>query len=99
MSIESFTPIANQVRDMELKLFNFKDTKSSVEAMLAIVKDTKPQRWQVIHPAVINSAVELDHKMYESLLTCHITVLDFDIKGLESKLTTIHAALNDCLGE
>ncbi len=99
MSNESITPIGDRVRKLELMLSTLKDNKSSVEGMLAIVKDSKPQRWPVVHPAIVDCTVELDHKMYESLLTCHLTVLDFDIKALESKLTTIYAALNDCLGE
>ncbi|QQM14122.1 hypothetical protein pVco14_072 [Vibrio phage pVco-14] len=99
MANESKTPIADQVRKMELELNNFKRDLNDLIAIRNEVAQTDAQRYPVVHPVTSMSNLMVDKTDYLVLLGAHMNVLNADIAELESKLTTVYAAVNNCLGD
>ncbi|QMV29734.1 hypothetical protein [Vibrio phage vB_VnaS-AQKL99] len=99
MANESKTPIADQVRKMELELDSFKRDLNDLIATRNAVADSDSARYPVAHPVSHMSNLWVYKTDYLVLLGAHMNVLNADIAELESKLTTVYAALNNCLGE
>ncbi|CAM0075324.1 hypothetical protein VPHK251G3_0074 [Vibrio phage K251 g3] len=98
---ESKTPIADKVRKLELELNAAKETRETAEEYLeAISADDYPQdRFPVNHPMLHVPNMWVDRVSYIGLLKAHIKFLNEEMGNLESKLTTVYAALNDCLSD
>lgn len=99
METQSKTPIADQVRKMELDLFNFKRDLNDLIATRNAAADSDAERYPVAHPVAHMSNMTVYKTDYLVLLGAHMNVLNADIAELESKLTTVYAALNNCLGD
>lgn len=99
MANQSKTPISDQVRKMELELNSFKRDLDDLIATRNAVADSDAQRYPVAHPVAHMSNLMVGKTDYLVLLGAHMNVLNEDIAELESKLTTVYAAVNNCLGD
>ncbi|ANO57462.1 hypothetical protein [Vibrio phage vB_VhaS-tm] len=99
MANESKTPISDQVRKMEIELNGYKRDLDDLIATRNAVAHSDAQRYPVAHPVAHMSNLMLGKTDYLALLRAHMNVLNADIAELESKLTTVYAAVNNCLGD
>lgn len=93
---DSRTPIADSIRKLELQLVQMRSDMEHAEALHSVVSEGEDMRYPVVHPA-LHSNYHLNKNNYLALLQDHIDLLRLDIQELETKLTTVYAAINDCL--
>lgn len=94
----SKTPVSDKVRAMELSLNAMKSARTDVAALHSAVQDSEDTRYAIVHPALASN-YQLNKNNYLALLSDHIDLLNADIDDLEHKLTTVYAAINECLGD
>lgn len=93
--MESKTPLADQVRKLELSRL---ETKAAIENMQMHVEAAPDTDFHlhVISADLPNLVV--DQKMFVNILHHNIVVQQRKLDDLEHKLTTIYVTLEDCLG-
>ncbi|UZT28654.1 hypothetical protein pD_gene0047 [Vibrio phage 033B] len=94
---ESKTPIADQVRALELNLAEQKSQLASLHEAYAM--DGEPTH--IIHVITMPSLpnIQLRYSTYLTMLEESIHQTEQTIGDIEHKLTTIYAVVENCLGD
>ncbi|AIM40583.1 hypothetical protein [Vibrio phage VpKK5] len=94
--MESKTPIADQVRKLEIQRNQVKANLENLNMHVEAAPETD-YHLHVISADLPNLVV--DKTMFITILHHNIVLAQRELDSLEHKLTTVYAVLEDCLGD
>lgn len=95
----SKAPIAEQVRKGEIELAKLKYEAEALTQLINEVTASDSDRHLLKAPSGRLSNIGVCKVDYLKVLHTHMKVLNSSIANLEAKLTTVYAAINDCLAD
>lgn len=101
MADESKTPIADQIRKLEFRLNDLKKDTKQIETISKTIHESpeyQKQDFRVNDP-LTNCLLVLNATQYLAVLAAAKMNMAEELSLIETKLTTVYAALNDCLGD